>query len=92
LRKRTIRHVLVGAEEPANYGVVETSVHVYDLEVGVVLVAGEASVGDILFLYFLLDQKVAKSQVGRNPTAQPRPHRLPTLPPASVILKILFKF
>jgi len=22
-----------------------------------------------------------KSQVGRNPTAQPRPHRLPTLPP-----------
>jgi len=44
------------------------------------------------FLYFLLDQKVAKSQVGRNPTAQPRPHRLPTLLPASVILKIPFKF
>ena len=38
----------------------------------------------ILFflIFFLLDQKEAKSQVGRKPTAQPRPHRLPTLPPA----------
>ncbi|MCL2435360.1 MAG: hypothetical protein FWD09_04380 [Lentimicrobiaceae bacterium] len=33
-------------------------------------------------VFFLLDQKEAKSQVGRKPTAQPCPHRLPTLPPA----------
>jgi len=41
------------------------------------------------FFYFLLDQKVAKSQVGGFGFAQPpnatvRPHRLPTLPPAEV--------
>jgi len=37
--------------------------------------------GRSFLLFFLLDQKEAKSQVGRNSTAPPRPHRLPTLPP-----------
>jgi len=37
------------------------------------------------FSTFLLDQKSSKkSQVGRISTAQPRRHRLPTLPPAPI--------
>ena len=44
LRELGCLHEIVGGEEAGDHGVVQAAVHVDDLQVGVVLVAGEAAV------------------------------------------------